>query len=126
MIPYAHLARQSAVRLTDLDPSLPAWTERLLSSPRGQERYDADTAIALASLLISAVSTGWNLYRDILQDRKARKTAGLPLVRRPLLQEILIRVEMPPWMPEHQFHRLIETVAELIERDEDPMAGPPV
>ena len=124
MIPYAHIARQSAVRLTELDPSLPVWTERLLSSPRGQERYDADTAIALASLLISIVSTGWTLYRDLLQDRQARKRAGLPVVSRPLIQEILVRVEIPPWLPEPQFRRMTETVAELIERDEDSMAGP--
>jgi hypothetical protein len=74
---YAAVARRAASRLADLDPSLPAYTERVLAV--GAEdvpirSFDPATVIAVAGLLVSMVQTGWSIWRDIKEDRdKAAK-----------------------------------------------------
>lgn len=120
----ALIARRCALRLADLDPNLPALTERALAggaAPGVPTRYEPATAIALASLLVSVVGTGWRIYRDLKEDRDEKDRPATPtsaLVVPP--QELLARrvrqqTQLPRGVRETERDRIIEVVvAEIL------------
>ena len=99
----AEVARQAARRLAEsVDPGLPQEVEAVLaasSDDESQTQFDGGATIALAALLVSVVSLGWTIYRDLKKDQakpsltavKRRIRAGSsgcrPVWRRP----------PPPW-----------------------------
>lgn len=74
----AATARRAAARLSDLDATLPAFTDRLLAGhtpPRRRGIADPGTAIALASLIVSLAQIGWQVWRDLQGDLRSKGEA---------------------------------------------------
>ncbi len=82
--PHADVARRAAARLADLDPRLPAFTERALAGHEEARTrsFDPATAIALAGLLVSMVQAGWSMWRDVKKDREEAARARAVVARR--------------------------------------------
>ncbi|HWM94948.1 MAG TPA: hypothetical protein VN493_29605 [Thermoanaerobaculia bacterium] len=119
--PSADAARRAAARLaSDLGSDLPAFTERALA---GEERmvrrrsFDAGASLAIASLLVSLAQFGWQIYRDLKQDREKKKESD-EADRRQTLQVLVRRMRLsldePPGISIQQRDRLLEVVAEEI------------
>jgi hypothetical protein len=116
--PVAAVARRAAARLVDLDPNLPAWTERALAG--GDESaptrsFDAATTIALASLLVSIVQTAWTLWRDVKEDRETAAREAAERAREVVARRL--RLAFPEgggvWAAERD--RMIAAVIEELE-----------
>jgi hypothetical protein len=108
---YAPVARRVAVRLADLDSRLPADVDSELATDvleRAPTRVDP---ISLGSLLVSIVALGWQVYRDIKEDRKA-KGQQRPITEDDVFQLLSAASELPPSVP--QINRVIRVVAEEI------------
>lgn len=128
------VARRAAARLAeDVDPSLPALTERAIveGEPReGMRSFDPTLAIALGGFLLSVAQFGWTVYRDLKEDREEaakeaagsgdRDRAGLGAL---LARRIRVGMETPPGVTPERRDRIVEVVVEEILRHE-PGAGP--
>ena len=116
--PHADAARRAAARLApDLGSDLPAFTERALAGQESlapRRSYDAGTSLAVAALLVSLAQFGWQIYRDLKEDREKKDEAD----RRQLLQVLVRRMRLslnePPGLSVQQRDRLLEVVAEEI------------
>jgi hypothetical protein len=123
--PYAHVARSAASRLAaDFGSDLPAFTERALLVQEGGTRrrsFDAGVSLAMASLLLTAVQFGWQIYRDLREDREKRKKEEGD--ERQTLQVLVRRMRLslgePSDLTPQQRDRLLEVVAEEILASED-------
>jgi hypothetical protein len=119
--PIAPIARRAAARLADrLDPKLPALTERALAEEgdTAVRSYDAGVSLALAGLLLSAVQFGWQIYRDLKEDRdrKAKEQKGglaQPL-QAVIVRRLRVRLAEPRGLAPEQRDQLIEVVTEEI------------
>jgi len=128
------VARRAAARLAaEVDPALPALTERAIAGGGGAERmrsYDPALGIALAGFLLSVAQFGWTIYRDLKADREkaAEKAdrdhipdrAGLGGL---LARRIRLAMETPAGVTPERRDRIVEVVVEEILRDD---AGPGV
>ena len=116
--PHADAARRAAARLApDLGSDLPAFTERALAGPESiapRRSFDSGASLAVAALLVSLAQFGWQIYRDLKEDREKRDEAD----RRQLLQVLVRRMRLslnePPELSVQQRDRLLEVVAEEI------------
>jgi hypothetical protein len=103
-------ARAAARRLAaDIDPDIKTAVETALRDPATDERYGVDP-VALGSLVISAASLAWTIYRD-LRD-KIPKPAKKTIEQR-------VRLELPvtDQVPAAQRDRIIEVVVEQVVED---------
>jgi hypothetical protein len=119
--PIAPIARRAAARLAGrLDPKLPALTERALAGEgeTAVRSYDAGVSLALAGLLLSAVQFGWQIYRDLKEDRekkaKEQKEEPPQPLQAVLVQRLRVRLPEPRGLAAEQRDHLIEVVAEEI------------
>ncbi len=114
----AETARRAAARLADLDPTLPAFTERLLAGetpPRRRGLADPGLAIALASFLLTLAQFGWQIWRDLKgegskEDEMEKRDAELREALVNALRQQAGGLELPA--PERD--RAIQTVADEI------------
>jgi hypothetical protein len=108
------VARRAASRLAaELGPNLPALTERVLiegGEPSRTRSYDPGTAIAIASLLVSAAQFGWQIYRDLKSDREADEKRKVQVLAR----RLRLSLTGPSDLSSQQRDRLLEVVAEEI------------
>lgn len=126
--PTAPIARRAAARLAgSLDPNLPALTERVLveQAPSERTRFDAGVSIALAGLLLSAVQLGWQVYRDLKEDREKREKEeqekGDRRIREVLVRRMRLELGEPRGLTIEQRDRLLEVVAEeILVTEESP------
>ena len=64
------IARRSAARLVDIDPSLPDQVEQALAEdPLSRPADRIIDPISLGALIVRIASLGWTIYHDIKQDR---------------------------------------------------------
>ncbi len=114
------IARRAAVRLADLNPSLPDLTDRAAArteerdaeregEPRRMRGMDPGTGIAVAGLLVSLAQVGWQIYRDLKADRADRQRTVETLVSR-------LRPDLtgPSVLTPEQRDRLLRVLAEEI------------
>lgn len=107
------VARAAAARLaTELPDGLVPSVEAELASGDETLRTFADpgTVIALASLLVSAASLAWTIYRDLKSD-SAAKPAAQVVERRVTLRLIEQGKDNSP-----HFDRVVEVVSEEVVR----------
>lgn len=116
--PYADAARRAAARLaSDLGSDLPAFTERALA---GEERnvrrrsFDAGSSLAIAGLLVSVAQFGWQIYRDLKEDREKKDEADRRQILQVLVRRMRLSLDEPPGLTVRQRDRLLEVVAEEI------------
>lgn len=123
------VARRAAARLAgEVDPSLPALTERAIAegAPReGMRSFDPTLAIALGGFLLSVAQFGWKIYRDLKEDRgkaaekaaesRDQERAGLGTL---LARRIRLGMETPPDVTPERRDRIVEVVVEEILRYE--------
>ena len=128
--PSADAARRAAARLaSDLGSDLPTFTERALVREERIVRrrsFDAGASLAIASLVVSLAQLGWQIYRDLKEDREKKDEAD----RRQLLQVLVRRMshslDEPPGLTARQRDRLLEVVAEeILAGDEPPSRSEP-
>lgn len=115
----AEIARRSAARLADLDPALPAFTERLLAGetpPRRRGFADPGLALALASFLLTLAQFGWQIWRDLKGDGEERRDAELREALREDLVNALRQGAGGLELPAPERDRAIQTVADEILR----------
>jgi len=73
------IARRAAQRLAgDIDPTLPDQVEQeLAKDPLEQSHERPLDPISLGGLIVSLVSLGWTIYRDLKKDREAAQKAAM-------------------------------------------------
>lgn len=129
--PSEALARRAAARLAgELDPRLPALTERAIAGEGSETRtrsYDPTLAIGLAGFLLSVAQFAWTIYRDLKEDRKDVEEKSAEQARErnklgPLLaRKIRLGIDLPPGVTPDQQDRVIEVVVEeILHPDADP------
>ena len=124
--PYADIARSAASRLaSDFGSDLPALTERALAQEGALDRrtsFDVGASIAIAGFLLSVVQFGWQVYRDLKEDREKKEQEEADGKRR-TLQVLVRRMRLslgePQGLTPQQRDRLLEVVAEEILASED-------
>ncbi len=118
--PSEALARRAATRLAgELDPRLPALTERAIAGEDGEIRtraYDPTLALGLAGFLLSVAQFAWTIYRDLKKDRKdeEEKAAERGKLGPLLARKIRLGVDLPSGVTPEQRDRVIEVVVEEI------------
>jgi ferric-dicitrate binding protein FerR (iron transport regulator) len=127
-ISHADAARRAAARLApDLGSDLPALTERALA---GQERtaprrsYDAGASLAVAALLVSLAQFGWQIYRDLKEDREKREETDRRQTLQVLIRRMRLSLDAPQGLSVQQRDRLLEVVAEEILISGEPPCPP--
>lgn len=120
--PSEALARRAAARLAgELDPALPALTERAIAGEGGETRmrsYDPTLALGLAGFLLSVAQFAWTIYRDLKEDRKdaeenvAEQAQERNKLDALLAREIRLGIDLPPGVTPDQRDRVIEVVVE--------------
>lgn len=115
------IARRAAAQLAEPgDRRFLQAVDRALAGSADHERpqrfLDPGTGIALASLLVSAASLAWTIYRDL----SARNQPPPP---DRLIIELRQQLDQPPAVPDADRERVIEHVArETIAASERPEA----
>ena len=126
------VARRAAARLAgEVDPGLPALTERAIAAggaAEGMRSYDPALALGLAGFLLSVAQFGWTIYRDLKADRekaaekadrdRVQGRAGLGAL---LARRIRLGMEAPAGVTPERRDRIVEVVVEEILRGD---AGP--
>lgn len=133
--PVASAARRAAARLaSEVDPNLPALTERAIATgetPDTQDpvrSFEVATAVAVGALLLSIVQFAWTVYRDLKADRekeRARREEKAARVSTPPREVVLrrLRVEYPVerFRSREQRDRVLAVVVdEVMEVDRPP------
>jgi hypothetical protein len=124
------VARRAAARLAgEVDPGLPALTERVIAgagAAEGMRSYDPALAIALGGFLLSVAQLGWTIYRDLKADREkaAEKADRARLSDRAGLGALLVRrirlgMEAPAGVTPERRDRIVEVVVEEILRGDE-------
>lgn len=113
--PHAALARRAAARLTDLDPGLPALTERVLATGVDEapptRSFDPATALGVASFLVSMVAAAWPIYRDLKKDREEKAKGAREIIAR----RLRITFPEPRGVSAAHRDRMIEVVIDELE-----------
>jgi hypothetical protein len=126
---YDAVARRAAARLAPvLDPKLAEQTEQLLADQTrlpGREYFNLDVAISLAGFLLSVVSTGWTIYRDLKHDRQQKAVISQVSLREHLISRLSGQVGEPRWVSAAHRNQIIDVVADEIVANENPVAAPP-
>ena len=126
--PHAEAARRAAARLApDLGSDLPAYTERALAGQEPTVRrrsYDAGTSLAVAALLVSLAQFGWQIYRDLREDREKKDEADRRQILQVLVRRMRLSLNEPPGLSVQQRDRLLEVVAEEILISGEPPCPP--
>ena len=116
--PHAEAARRAAARLApDLGSDLPAYTERALAGQESTVRrrsFDAGVSLAVAALLVSLAQFGWQIYRDLKEDREKREEADRRQMVPVLVRRMRLSLDAPQGLSVQQRDRLLEVVAEEI------------
>jgi hypothetical protein len=107
----AEIARRAAARLADLDPDLPAATDRVagVSGLPRRRGLDANLALTLASFLVGLAQFGWSVY----QDHRGRKEE----TKEVLVRRLRMRIEQSgaeDLLPPGGSDRVVEVVVEEI------------
>jgi hypothetical protein len=118
----AAATRRAAGRLAEeLNPSLPAMTERMLAEGTDAEprrSFDPMTGLAVAGFLLAVAQLGWKVYRDVKEDReKAAEQAEDPdrhRIRSVMARRIRLELEAPAGMSEAHRDRVVDVVVEEI------------
>ncbi|MFP5289021.1 MAG: hypothetical protein ACLGI9_25005 [Thermoanaerobaculia bacterium] len=127
--PHADAARRAAARLApDLGSDLPAFTERALAGQESippRRSYDAGVSLAVAALLVSLAQFGWQIYRDLKEDREKREEADRRQTLQVLIRRMRLSLDAPPQgLSAQQRDRLLEVVAEEILISGEPPCPP--
>ena len=107
------IARAAAARLAaiDNDPRLETDVSRQLDGPDGTVPQDYEpVSLAIASVVISAATLAWTIYRDLRNDRKAINPDDI--ARRVRVQI----ADQQPDLPTHDRNRIIDIVIEETDR----------
>jgi hypothetical protein len=104
------LARAVARRLApELGRDLEGRVEQVLAaSGDSPQRFEA-VSIAIASLIVSVAGLGWQIYRDLKQDRENRDA------RAAAARRLRVQVELPPDVTPAQRDRVIEAVLDELD-----------
>jgi hypothetical protein len=115
----ATIARRAAVRLAEpIDTALPDKVEKELSKdPFSRTPDRVLDPISVASLIVSLVSFGWTVYRDLKKDRAEAAADRGALTARVAAQLHTYAIEpgrRPPGMNSRQEALIIEVIADEI------------
>ncbi len=118
----AAAARRAAERLAgELDPALPALTERVLAAgadPEPRRSFEPATGLAVATFLLAVAQFGWKVYRDVKEDReKAAEKSEDPdrrRIRSVMARRARLELEPPEGMSEARRDRMVDVVMEEI------------
>lgn len=125
------MARRAAGRLSgELDPALPALTERVLAEgvePEPRRSFEPVTGLAVASFLLAVAQFAWKVYRDVQEEReKAGEQTGKPdreRIRSVTARRARLELEPPEGMSEAQRDRMVDVVMEEILADGEEPGG---
>lgn len=116
--PHADAARRAAARLApDFGPDLPVFTERALAGQESiapRRSYEAGASLAIASILVSLAQFGWQIYRDLKEDREKKEEADRRQMIQVLVRRMRLSLDAPQGLSVQQRDRLLEVVAEEI------------
>ncbi len=115
----ATIARRAAARLAEqIDVALPQKVEQALSEdPFGRTPERVLDPISVASLVLSLVSFGWTVYRDLKKDRAKAATGRRALTARIAAQlraDAIEHSRRPPGISSAQEALIVDVIAEEI------------
>ena len=108
------IARRTAQKLVDLDPDLPAHVEARLQGGETAQRYEPVTAIAVASLIVSAAKLAWDIYTGLKKTEPASPPSPDVVTRR-----VRLEVEVAGGLTADQESRIIAVAVEEAMREAD-------
>ncbi len=114
------IARRSAMRLTELDPALPARTESALAggTTSGEPTsYEPFSLLALGGFVVTVAKFAWDVYKDVKKGEttggaaSAKSAAALPSSDA-VARRIRVDVELPSGMSPETRDRIVTVVVE--------------